>query len=467
MIIGVSFSLFHNPAFALTESVGLFGEINSVDLILNDIWMEPENPKEGEAVYIHGTVYNAGVIPSGEVSDAVTAGFFVNGDLAEISLLDNILPGIENGIEISSGPILDASLGNHIVTVIINYHDTLSHLRDNPENNIVQKRFQISDSIPTLVEYDIYQKYDSKTHKQQITIQGKLTNIFQEKLNNQKIILNIGDVKKSATTDINGEFLLITSIPFNDQPIKVSAYVEENFSFPEKPQMILPLKLNTEQSVLIIPTTFFTNEFESSVLELAIFQDSYENLFQIIPVDKFDKQNVLMDDSFMTILPANHEYIIETYLEGRFLDAFQEDFLKNEIVKKEIIIPESAEIRFRVTDEMGEPQSNMIVKNWIYSATTDKNGLTDWIKVLPTMPGEPNVAEMILPNQTIIQSNPFTVFSGEKKTIDIVTREIHTNYEIPTWIKNNAEWWAAGQINDTSFVDAIQFLIEEGIIRIS
>ncbi len=38
--------------------------------------------------------------------------------------------------------------------------------------------------------------------------------------------------------------------------------------------------------------------------------------------------------------------------------------------------------------------------------------------------------------------------------------------DIPGWIKNNAEWWAAGQIDDGSFVQGIQYLIKEGIMRI-
>jgi len=38
--------------------------------------------------------------------------------------------------------------------------------------------------------------------------------------------------------------------------------------------------------------------------------------------------------------------------------------------------------------------------------------------------------------------------------------------DIPAWIKNNAEWWAAGQIDDDSFIQGIQFLIKEGIMRI-
>ena len=38
--------------------------------------------------------------------------------------------------------------------------------------------------------------------------------------------------------------------------------------------------------------------------------------------------------------------------------------------------------------------------------------------------------------------------------------------EIPEWIKNNAGWWAEGSIGDSDFVQGIQFLIKEGIMSI-
>ena len=37
---------------------------------------------------------------------------------------------------------------------------------------------------------------------------------------------------------------------------------------------------------------------------------------------------------------------------------------------------------------------------------------------------------------------------------------------IPEWIKNNAGWWANGDIDDNAFVQGIQFLIKEGIMKI-
>ena len=36
--------------------------------------------------------------------------------------------------------------------------------------------------------------------------------------------------------------------------------------------------------------------------------------------------------------------------------------------------------------------------------------------------------------------------------------------KVPAWIKNNAGWWAEGQIDDSSFVSGIQWLVSNGII---
>ena len=38
---------------------------------------------------------------------------------------------------------------------------------------------------------------------------------------------------------------------------------------------------------------------------------------------------------------------------------------------------------------------------------------------------------------------------------------------VPAWIKNNAGWWAEGQIDDQTFVNGMQFLIKEEIIQVS
>ena len=42
-----------------------------------------------------------------------------------------------------------------------------------------------------------------------------------------------------------------------------------------------------------------------------------------------------------------------------------------------------------------------------------------------------------------------------------------TRVPIPNWIKNNAGWWADGQIDDDAFVSGIKYLVDNGIVRIS
>ena len=38
---------------------------------------------------------------------------------------------------------------------------------------------------------------------------------------------------------------------------------------------------------------------------------------------------------------------------------------------------------------------------------------------------------------------------------------------VPEWVKNNAGWWSEGLIDDTAFLQGIQFLIKEGIMIIT
>ena len=44
------------------------------------------------------------------------------------------------------------------------------------------------------------------------------------------------------------------------------------------------------------------------------------------------------------------------------------------------------------------------------------------------------------------------------------TSDSSGSQKVPTWVKNNAGWWAEGQIDDSSFVAGIQWLVSNGII---
>lgn len=38
--------------------------------------------------------------------------------------------------------------------------------------------------------------------------------------------------------------------------------------------------------------------------------------------------------------------------------------------------------------------------------------------------------------------------------------------KIPNWVKNNAKWWSEGSIDDSTFAAGIQYLIQQGVIKI-
>jgi len=56
-----------------------------------------------------------------------------------------------------------------------------------------------------------------------------------------------------------------------------------------------------------------------------------------------------------------------------------------------------------------------------------------------------------------IASNTFDISQGTVETPSVA---------IPAWIKNNAGWWADGKIGDSDFVQGIQYLIKNGIMKI-
>ena len=47
----------------------------------------------------------------------------------------------------------------------------------------------------------------------------------------------------------------------------------------------------------------------------------------------------------------------------------------------------------------------------------------------------------------------------------IEPNQLPTQISVPSWVKNNAGWWANDQISDTDFVKGIEYMIKEGIVK--
>ena len=63
-------------------------------------------------------------------------------------------------------------------------------------------------------------------------------------------------------------------------------------------------------------------------------------------------------------------------------------------------------------------------------------------------------------SKSTVNTSSFVIVAGNASIVE------SNPSEIPVWIKNNAGWWADGSIDDTSFVQGIQFLVQEGFMKI-
>ena len=88
--------------------------------------------------------------------------------------------------------------------------------------------------------------------------------------------------------------------------------------------------------------------------------------------------------------------------------------------------------------------------------------IPDWIKIHARWwaDGQINDSAYIQGIQYLIKEGIMVIPSTE-------TSESSGSQEVPVWIKNNARWWASGQIDDITYVSGIQYLVNVGIIKVS
>ena len=64
-------------------------------------------------------------------------------------------------------------------------------------------------------------------------------------------------------------------------------------------------------------------------------------------------------------------------------------------------------------------------------------------------------------SKVTVEQTSFTINPSDSMSLE------KADTMIPEWIKNNAGWWAEGAIDDGSFVQGIQFMIKEGLMKVS
>jgi hypothetical protein len=95
------------------------------------------------------------------------------------------------------------------------------------------------------------------------------------------------------------------------------------------------------------------------------------------------------------------------------------------------------------------------------SSSTKENSIPSWIK---TNAGW--WADGSIDDSSFIQGIQFLIKDGIIQ-VDASSSSNAISNEIPSWIKTNAGWWADGSIQDSDFILGIQHLVKSGIININ
>ena len=130
----------------------------------------------------------------------------------------------------------------------------------------------------------------------------------------------------------------------------------------------------------------------------------------------------------------------------------------------------NAKIIFDITDVI--LKNTPISTNYEFSVTQDDRSIFEQSGVSTDSKDDHNIVEFTVPEDVsgivYLNFNNLDNNIHSKTTIPIVINRITNQNEpsIPSWIKNNAGWWAEGTIDDDAFVSGIQYLIKNKIIVI-
>jgi hypothetical protein len=84
-----------------------------------------------------------------------------------------------------------------------------------------------------------------------------------------------------------------------------------------------------------------------------------------------------------------------------------------------------------------------------------ETGVLMYIHLIPKSNADTSVLDLNFPTKyDLINTNMFTS-SGTQADL-----------QIPSWIKNNAKWWVQGSLTDDDFTKGIQYMIQNGIMKI-
>ncbi len=330
---------------------------------------------------------------------------------------------------------------------------------------------------------------------------GKIANIGGEQIiptSIEKITVPAGTydtvLVSWKTGGATSKVWVVDNFPF---PIKANTYthVSEGIPPPEYKFTLLEYKQNVQQSP-------FTNVGSTSDIQSAMgCQQNYDLVSVKKPTKNFDYQVHVFYGPEDPIEGCEMQWLIKfisKYDDTEFLSQVKFDLLVVDNNLKPLRSIAQDEGRDFLYSPSGQAEINMIIEEppgiahyviWVYGLAPEHvvpSTAADYLEIdipISASDGKPssgstqNIPSWIKNNagwwadgsiddNSFVQGIQFLIKEGIMKIPQTAQGSGSGSNQIPSWVKNNAGWWADGSIDDNSFVQGIQFLIKEGIMKI-
>ncbi|WP_428325943.1 peptidase [Nitrosopumilus sp.] len=470
--ISISPSVYDSEEHEKIISLRLFDA--NTDAIIEHVTFEFELKKDGKQIFkeaFHDELGNLLIKVITEDSENIT----IEGEIEPIlgGWMKNNSSLLMRGPIFTSGGLYDYSV--RILSV-------------NSDSNVLSDEILLQGAI-SLAETKSFQVLDSQNNKQTLQVISYFDKLDSFNFNSNKITLSMPFDWNQDLTQLSvvhqefrvpntfGDFLFTTyQAVVNDISLPHDTVTIDDYSFEDR---TIHIVLNQE---LLNQIRHNASKYSDNMMT-----------FELKPSDKvkFPLEFATPDLRYKVFLSWEPE-VIKTGEDVTFFLSLEELFsdktkklveydlsiIQNnaEIFSKHLVgnvnseTPNSHKIQFS-RDQTGT--ANFVLSN------VDGNSLSKGNFILVIEPGNHEIdvipswikqnaswwAEGAIDDDSFIQGIQFLIKEGILQIPSTTQGTISSN-EIPSWIKQNASWWAEGAIDDDSFIQGIQFLIKEGILQI-
>ena len=294
------------------------------------------------------------------------------------------------------------------------------------------------------------------------------------------VILNINSLEKQLNT--NDFFIVIEGTHANISLSEIKKTCNFGNKYNGNPSWYMISNSNDQDGVYTKNNVGFVSQLGNYhvIGEIVNNQNQAIKFVQILG-QLYDSQDRALDTSTtfseIDVIPPYGKSVYEIIFsgDGTVVDSFsilvdwqnaEEPPQKLEILNPELKLERTGNFKITGSVKNNADSTANFVK--IVGAVYDKNGelnghqftFTEFTDIYPDTTSD---FELIISDyfdypmfaQLYVQSNEFGM---------IFEPNSNSNPKIPEWVKNNAKWWAAGQVDDSTFTQGIGFLIKEKII---